>query len=100
MILSETLLHLLRGYWRAMRPPQWLFPGRDFSTPLGVTSVQKAFTVVSLTPASFAACATESPSFLMRFKSSCRTSGATLYFFFIVFSLRITGNPSTVDHSS
>src|ERR671931_1863439 len=41
------------------------------------------YTVVSLTPASFAACATESPSFLMRFKSSCRTSAATLYLFFI-----------------
>lgn len=44
VILSETLLRLLRGYWRAVRPPQWLFPGRDFSTPLGITSVQKAFT--------------------------------------------------------
>jgi integrase/recombinase XerD len=44
VIMSETLLRLLRDYWRAVRPPQWLFPGRDFSTPLGITSVQKAFT--------------------------------------------------------
>ena len=44
MILSETLLHLLRGYWRVMRPPEWLFPGYSFSTPLTITSVQKAFT--------------------------------------------------------
>jgi hypothetical protein len=36
----------------------------------------------------------------MRFKNSCRTSGAILYFFFIVFSLRTIGNPSTADQSS
>jgi integrase/recombinase XerD len=44
VILSETLLHLLRGYWRVMRPPEWLFRGYSFSTPLTITSVQKAFT--------------------------------------------------------
>ena len=44
VILAEPVLHLLRGYGRAVRPPQWLFPGRDFATPLGITRVQKAFT--------------------------------------------------------
>jgi integrase len=44
VILSETLLHVLRSYWRVMRPPPWLFPGHDFTTPLSITSVQKAFT--------------------------------------------------------
>jgi integrase/recombinase XerD len=44
LILSETLLHLLRGYWRVVRPPEWRFPGYSFSTPLTITGVQKAFT--------------------------------------------------------
>lgn len=44
VIVLETLLHLLRGYWRVMRPPEWLFPGREPAIPLSITSVQKAFT--------------------------------------------------------
>ena len=27
-----------------MQPPEWLFPGYSFSTPLTITGVQKAFT--------------------------------------------------------
>ena len=44
VILSQTLLKALRRYWLALRPTQWLFPGREFSTPLNVASAQKAFT--------------------------------------------------------
>ena len=45
VILSQSLLTVLRHYWRALRPTQWLFPGREYSTPLNITSAQKAFTV-------------------------------------------------------
>ncbi len=44
VILPDTLLRLLRSYWQVMRPPEWLFPGREMTTPLSLTSVQKAFT--------------------------------------------------------
>ena len=44
VILPDTLLRLLRSYWQVMRPPEWLFPGREMTTPISLTSVQKAFT--------------------------------------------------------
>ena len=28
-VLSQQLLDILRDYWRATRPPHWLFPGRN-----------------------------------------------------------------------
>lgn len=43
VILSPTLLQLLRDYWCLLRPPQWLFPGRDMSSPLSIATAQKAF---------------------------------------------------------
>ena len=43
VILSPTLLKLLRDYWRLLRPPQWLFPGRDVMTPLSIATAQKTF---------------------------------------------------------
>lgn len=39
--LSETLLQQLRTYWKACRPPAWLFPGQDPESPLGNSSVQR-----------------------------------------------------------
>jgi site-specific recombinase XerD len=33
-ILSERLLAQLRTYWRAFRPPHWLFPARRTGRPL------------------------------------------------------------------
>jgi site-specific recombinase XerD len=33
-MLSPQLLTILRGYWRLVRPHQWLFPGRDESRPI------------------------------------------------------------------
>lgn len=45
VILSPTLLQLLRTYWRELRPPQWLFPGRDQCSPLTIETAQKLFYV-------------------------------------------------------
>ena len=45
VILPATLLTQLRRYWRLLRPREWLFPGREFSAPINISSVQKAFTV-------------------------------------------------------
>lgn len=44
VIVSDMLLLQLRRYWQLLRPRDWLFPGREVSTPLSVPSVQKAFT--------------------------------------------------------
>jgi len=33
-MLSPQLLTILRGYWRLVRPRQWLFPGRDEDRPI------------------------------------------------------------------
>jgi integrase/recombinase XerD len=33
-MLSPQLLTILRGYWRLVKPGQWLFPGRDESRPI------------------------------------------------------------------
>lgn len=41
--LSETLLQLLREYWRIVRPPDWLFPGRCADRPITTRSVQRVF---------------------------------------------------------
>lgn len=41
-LLPPKLLELLRDYWRARRPQQWLFPGRNQERPLDRSSVQSA----------------------------------------------------------
>jgi len=41
VMLSPTLLELLRVYWRVERPGTWLFPGRTPDLPISVTSVQR-----------------------------------------------------------
>jgi site-specific recombinase XerD len=43
-LLSQRLLEELRTYWRAHRPQQWLFPGRDVTRPLPANSAKKIFT--------------------------------------------------------
>ncbi|MCF6249648.1 MAG: site-specific integrase [Methylococcaceae bacterium] len=43
VILSPTLLQLLRDYWRLQRPPHWLFHGSDKMLPLSIAAAQKAF---------------------------------------------------------
>ena len=40
--LSPRLLEELRAYWRATRPTQWMFPGKDRHQPMNPATVQKA----------------------------------------------------------
>jgi site-specific recombinase XerD len=42
VMLSPTLLELLRAYWKAERPSGWLFPGQDPAQPISVSAVQLA----------------------------------------------------------
>ncbi len=39
--MSPTLLEVLRSYWRAYRPSQWLFPGKDPERPLSACAVNR-----------------------------------------------------------
>jgi integrase len=42
-LLSEKLVELLRAYWRAERPSQWIFPGADPTRPLSPKAAFLAF---------------------------------------------------------
>lgn len=42
-LLAERALEVLREYWRAYRPKEWLFPGQSSKGPLSVASVQRVF---------------------------------------------------------
>jgi site-specific recombinase XerD len=42
VMLAPKLLEVLRQYWRAERPGEWLFPGRSPDQSLCVTGIQKA----------------------------------------------------------
>lgn len=44
VMLAERLLHTLRRYWRAYRPPLWLFSGPDPSLPLSTNAVGRIVT--------------------------------------------------------
>ncbi|MCL4120762.1 UNVERIFIED_CONTAM: hypothetical protein GTU68_040225 [Idotea baltica] len=39
--LSPRLLHALREYWKTIRSPEFLFPGRELTEPINVNSMQK-----------------------------------------------------------
>ncbi len=41
--LPDTVLLMLRGYWRAFRPVPWLFTGQDPEEHLQISSVQKYY---------------------------------------------------------
>jgi integrase/recombinase XerD len=41
VMLSPHLLELLRQYWQAYRPPQWLFPGDDPQRPIRTRSIHR-----------------------------------------------------------
>ncbi|ACP22047.1 putative transposase number 1 for insertion sequence NGRIS-16 [Sinorhizobium fredii NGR234] len=42
VMLSAQLLHILRVYWKLVRPQVWLFPGRDESKPIDVQVLHSA----------------------------------------------------------
>ncbi len=42
-LLARYTLKLLREYWRAYRPDDWLFPGRPPSKPMGRRTIEYAF---------------------------------------------------------
>jgi site-specific recombinase XerD len=42
VMLSPRLLTVLREYWRAVRPRDWLFPGSPPTRPISVGAVQRA----------------------------------------------------------
>lgn len=41
VMLSPRLLELLRAYWKEVRPQDWLFPGKTWKVPIGLSSVQR-----------------------------------------------------------
>jgi integrase/recombinase XerD len=42
VMLSPTLLEILRNYWRAVRPKDWLFPGEVAGHPITENAVEQA----------------------------------------------------------
>jgi len=42
-LLGERNLEMLRCYWKAYRPREWLFPGRNAFTPVSVSAIQRVF---------------------------------------------------------
>ena len=42
-ILSEVCLKYLEKYWKAYRPKEWLFTGRDSNKPLSIRACQHAY---------------------------------------------------------
>ena len=42
-LLGERNLEILRRYYKAYRPSEWLFPGRNLSEPVSVSCVQRVF---------------------------------------------------------
>jgi integrase/recombinase XerD len=46
VMLSPTLLDLLRGYWRAARPKEWLFPGDVPGQPITPSAVEDTCRIV------------------------------------------------------
>jgi len=47
VMLSQTLLLELRGYWKAFRPVRWLFEGRRRGEPLSPSTAEKVFTAAA-----------------------------------------------------
>jgi integrase/recombinase XerD len=41
-MLSQSLLDLLRTWWKAARPQGWLFPGRDPAQPMTTRQLNRA----------------------------------------------------------
>ncbi|MBV8459201.1 MAG: site-specific integrase [Acetobacteraceae bacterium] len=49
VMLSVQLLEILRGYWRHVRPRDWLFPGRKAERPINARMLAKACRTASAT---------------------------------------------------
>jgi len=47
VMLSPTLLEILRTYWKAFRPARWLFEGRRSGEPLSPSTAEKVFTAAA-----------------------------------------------------
>jgi integrase/recombinase XerD len=45
--MSPRLLTELREYWKTVRSPKYLFPGKTFDVPLSSTTIQKMFKVAA-----------------------------------------------------
>lgn len=45
VIIGDTLLAQLRGYWQVYRPVKWLFPGREPLTAMAIETIQRVFTL-------------------------------------------------------
>jgi len=45
--MSPRLLTELREYWKTVRSPKYLFPGKTFDVPLSPTTIQKMFKVAA-----------------------------------------------------
>lgn len=43
VILSPSLLELLRQYWQILKPPLWLFPGQRVDAPMSLETGQRVF---------------------------------------------------------
>jgi site-specific recombinase XerD len=41
--LPESVLELLRHYWRKDRPESWLFPSRRINKPISLSTLQRTF---------------------------------------------------------
>jgi site-specific recombinase XerD len=42
-LLGERNLEMLRRYWKAYRPLEWLFPGRNAPEPVSISAIQRVF---------------------------------------------------------
>ena len=56
VMLSASLLELLRAWWRAARPQGWLFPGRDRVQPMTTRQLNRACHAARRWPGSTSAC--------------------------------------------
>jgi integrase/recombinase XerD len=64
--LSPRLLQALRGYWKQVRSPKYLFPGKTFNVPLSSTTIQKVGR-----PTADASCARRPRSTSVTFAGCC-----------------------------
>ncbi|HUL38532.1 MAG TPA: site-specific integrase [Thermodesulfobacteriota bacterium] len=44
-LLGERNLKMLRHYWKRYRPQEWLFPGRNASSPVSTSAIQRVFKI-------------------------------------------------------